>query len=237
MRGTACDVLMGASAPVGLPVGVVTLLFSDIEGSTRLLQELGDVYGDVLSDHHRLLREAWLVHDGVEVDTEGDAFLVVFRAAPDAIAAAAEVQQQLESGPIRVRVGIHTGTPLLGDEGYVGADVHKGARIAAAAHGGQVILSRETRDLLLADAELLAKTLVEMAQGQYDDRIRKRLAVRMQAQLRARVNMLPDFGPQTADQAPPDPPQDRSQPGEAGPQPPEDPGPEDYYGDAFKAGR
>ena len=128
---------------------MVTFLFTDIEGSTKLLDQLGAVgYSSALLEHRRLLREAFVRHGGVEVDTQGDAFFVAFPTASGALAAAGEFQAALVSGPIRVRVGIHTGTPHLGAEGYVGADVHKGARIAAAAHGGQVALSGETRVLL-----------------------------------------------------------------------------------------
>ena len=132
-----------------LPIGTVTFLFSDIEGSTRLLQELGaSAYADALAEHRRVLREAFLRHDGVEVDTQGDAFFVAFPTAPGAVAAAAEAQQGLKAGPIRVRMGIHTGTPHISEEGYVGPDVHRAARIAAAGHGGQVLVSSSTATLL-----------------------------------------------------------------------------------------
>ena len=132
-----------------LPTGTVTFLFTDIEGSTRLLQELGaSAYADALAEHRRVLREAFLRHDGVEVDTQGDAFFVAFPTAPGAVAAAAEAQQGLKAGPIRVRMGIHTGTPHITEEGYVGPDVHRAARIAAAGHGGQVLVSSSTATLL-----------------------------------------------------------------------------------------
>ncbi|HUF01839.1 MAG TPA: AAA family ATPase [Gaiellaceae bacterium] len=131
-----------------LPTGVVTFLFTDVEGSTKLLHELGDGYAAVLHDHRRLLREAFTAHEGVEVDTQGDAFFVAFGRASDAIAAAGDGQRALAGGPIRVRMGLHTGEPRLTDEGYVGLDVHKGARIAAVAHGGQVLLSQATRALV-----------------------------------------------------------------------------------------
>src|SRR6266498_2190139 len=135
-----------------LPAGTVTFVFTDVEGSTKLLHELGaDGYAQALAGHRRLLRDAFARHGGVEVDTQGDAFFVAFPTAPGALEAAAEALQGLAPGPIRVRMGIHNGTPRLGEEGYVGADVHKGARIAASAHGGQVVLSRETR-LLLGEA-------------------------------------------------------------------------------------
>ena len=134
-----------------LPAGVVTFLFTDVEGSTKLLHELGDAYADALHEHRRLLREAFAEHDGVEVDTQGDAFFVAFGRASDGVAAAADAQLALAGGPIRVRMGLHTGEPRVTDEGYVGLDVHKGARIAAVGHGGQVLLSQTTRALVDAD--------------------------------------------------------------------------------------
>jgi len=134
-----------------LPTGTVTFLFTDIEGSTRLLSELGDGYAEVLAEHRRALRDAWQRHEGVEVDTQGDAFFVAFTRASDAVAAAADAQLALAGGPVRVRMGLHTGEPLRADEGYVGFDVHRAARIAAAGHGGQVLLSQATADLTGAD--------------------------------------------------------------------------------------
>ena len=104
-----------------LPSGTVTFLFTDIEGSTRLLHALGpDAYAEALAEHRRVLRAAFAAHDGVEVDTQGDAFFVAFPTAPGAVAAAEAGQQALEPGPIRVRMGLHTGTPTLTSEGYVG---------------------------------------------------------------------------------------------------------------------
>jgi class 3 adenylate cyclase len=126
--------------PRQLPSGTVTLLFTDIEGSTRLLRELGPAYGLALAEHRRLMRQAIAAHGGVEVDAQGDAFLVAFARASEALGAAAAAQQALAAGPIRVRMGLHTGQPTLSEEGYVGIDVHVGARIAAAGHGGQVLL-------------------------------------------------------------------------------------------------
>ena len=134
-----------------LPTGTVTFLFTDIEGSTRLLHELGDGYAEALAEHRRVLREAFTVHSGVEVDTQGDAFFVAFAQARDAVAAAATAQRALASGPIQVRMGIHTGEPLRTDEGYVGMDIHRGARIAAAGHGGQVLVSQTARELVHDD--------------------------------------------------------------------------------------
>jgi len=139
------------SMPRRLPTGVVTLLFTDVEGSTKLLHELGDEYAKALHENRRVLRAAFAAHEGIEVDTQGDAFFVAFARASDAVAAAAESQHALVGGPIRVRMGLHTGEPRLTEEGYVGLDVHKGARIAAVGHGGQVLLSQATRALVDAN--------------------------------------------------------------------------------------
>ena len=111
-----------------LPTGTVTFLFTDVEGSTRLLHEHGAGFADLLAEHRRALRDSFTSHGGVEVDTQGDAFFVAFPRAADAITAAAEARHALESGPIRVRMGIHTGEPIVTDEGYVGIDVHRAAR-------------------------------------------------------------------------------------------------------------
>jgi class 3 adenylate cyclase len=121
-----------------LPTGTVTFLFTDVEGSTKLLHGLGaQGYAQALAKHRRALRAAFAAHGGVEVDTQGDAFFVAFPTAPGALEAACEAQEVLE---IPVRMGIHTGTPLLTNEGYVGSDVHRAARIASAGHGGQVLV-------------------------------------------------------------------------------------------------
>src|SRR6266699_1019317 len=138
-----------------LPSGTVTFLFTDVEGSTRLLHELGaDRYAEALAEHRRILREAFGAHGGVEVDTQGDAFFVALPTAPGALAAAAAALDGLSTGPIRVRMGVHTGTPHVGDEGYVGVDVHRAARVAAAGHGGQVLISASTAALLGTDGLL-----------------------------------------------------------------------------------
>jgi predicted ATPase/class 3 adenylate cyclase len=131
-----------------LPQGTVTFLFTDIEGSTRLLQELGDGYAGVLDEHRRLLRDAFARHRGVEVDTQGDAFFVAFATASDAVAAAAAARDALAGGPVRIRMGLHTGEPAVAGDGYVGLDVHRAARIAGAGHGGQILVSQATRDLV-----------------------------------------------------------------------------------------
>ena len=115
-----------------LPSGTVTFLFTDVEGSTKLLHELGaEHYAQALAEHRRILREAFATHGGVEVDTQGDAFFVAFSTASGALSAAAELTGALGGGPIRVRVGVHTGTPFLAEEGYVGVDVHRAARLTS----------------------------------------------------------------------------------------------------------
>jgi predicted ATPase/class 3 adenylate cyclase len=140
------------------PSGTVTFLFTDIEGSTRLLGELGTSrYSEALDAHCRLLRAAFERHDGYEVNYEGDAFVIAFQNAHDAVAAAAEGQRALaehawpEGHELRVRMGLHTGEPELAPPKYVGIDVHRAARIAAAGHGGQILLSQSTRDLVQGD--------------------------------------------------------------------------------------
>ncbi len=137
-----------------LPTGTVTFLFTDVEGSTRLLKQLRDRYGDVLADHRRILRAAFAEHGGQEIDTQGDAFFVAFPKARDAALAAAACQRGLaahawpDGAELRVRIGLHTGEPSVGDEGYHGLGVHRGARIMAAGHGGQILASQTTHSLL-----------------------------------------------------------------------------------------
>jgi class 3 adenylate cyclase len=136
------------------PVGTVTLFFSDIEGSTRLLEQLGDAYAAVLQDHRRIVRDALAAHAGHEVDTEGDGFFVAFARAADAVRAAVAAQRGLAAGrwpagvSVRVRIGLHTGEPRVVGGGYIGLDVHRAARICAAAHGGQIVLSESTAKVL-----------------------------------------------------------------------------------------
>ena len=137
-----------------LPSGTVTLLFTDIEGSTQLLHALGDGYAEVLAEHRTVLRDAFSRHSGIEVDTQGDAFFVAFTRATDAVAAAGTAQRDLSDGPVRVRMGVHTGEPVVTSEGYVGADVHRAARIMSAGHGGQVLVSDTTQRLLGPGVEL-----------------------------------------------------------------------------------
>jgi predicted ATPase len=132
-----------------LPSGTVTFLFTDVEGSTRLLRELGaGAYAEALAEHRRVIREACAAHHGVEGETQGDAFFFAFPTAPGALAAAEAMTGALAVGPIQVRVGLHTGTALVTEEGYVGEDVHRAARIAAAGHGGQVLVSSTTAQLV-----------------------------------------------------------------------------------------
>jgi predicted ATPase/class 3 adenylate cyclase len=134
-----------------VPTGTVTFLFTDVEGSTKLLHELGDEgYAQALAEHRRIVRAASARRGGVEMDTQGDAFFFAFPTAHGAIAAAFDMTEGLASGPIQVRIGLHTGTPLVTDEGYVGDDVHFAARVAATGHGGQVVLSAATASIIAA---------------------------------------------------------------------------------------
>jgi predicted ATPase/class 3 adenylate cyclase len=132
-----------------LPTGTVTFLFTDVEGSTRLLRELGaEAYADSLAEHRSVVREQCAAEGGVEVDTQGDAFFFAFSSGPRAVAAAQAITDALADGDIQLRIGLHTGTPLVTDEGYVGDDVHLAARVAASGHGGQVLLSESCRELV-----------------------------------------------------------------------------------------
>jgi DNA-binding NarL/FixJ family response regulator/class 3 adenylate cyclase len=139
-----------------LPTGTVTFLFTDVEGSTRLVDRLGDAYGDVMADHRRLLRESVAAAGGHEIDARADEFFAVFQLTRDAVRAALDIQRGFAAhdwpadGVVRVRVGIHTGEPILGESGYEGLDVHRVARLCSAGHGGQVLLSQTTRNLLEA---------------------------------------------------------------------------------------
>jgi class 3 adenylate cyclase len=134
--------------------GTVTFVFTDIEGSTDLLKQLGDRYADALAAHRGIIREAFSARGGQEVDTQGDAFFFAFERARDAVAAAVAAQRSLaahdwpEGKALRVRMSLHTGEPVVGEEGYVGLDVHRAARICAAGHGGQVLLSQTTAALV-----------------------------------------------------------------------------------------
>jgi predicted ATPase/class 3 adenylate cyclase len=132
-----------------LPTGTVTFLFTDVEGSTKLLQELGaQRYAAALAEHRRIVREASAAEGGVEVDTQGDAFFVAFPTAPGALRAVEAIRAGLAGGPIALRMGLHTGTPFVAEEGYIGVDVNRAARIAAVGHGGQVLISAATAALV-----------------------------------------------------------------------------------------
>jgi predicted ATPase/class 3 adenylate cyclase len=164
-------------APRSLPTGTVTFLFTDIEGSTNLARTLGDRWVAILQQHNEILRSAIREHAGVDLRTEGDAFFAVFASAVDAARAAATAQQELarhpwpEGGRVRVRMGLHTGEGRLGGDEYVGLDVHLAARIAAAAHGGQVLLSDATRSLV-ADSlneDIVIRDLGEHRLKDFDD--------------------------------------------------------------------
>jgi class 3 adenylate cyclase/DNA-binding NarL/FixJ family response regulator len=140
---------------VALPTGTVTFLFTDIDGSTQLVKRLGEGYGQALTDHQRLLRSAFAQAAGREIDTQGDSFFVVFGRAKDAISAALAATRQLaahewpDGAQVRVRMGMHTGEPAVAAERYIGLGVHRGARICAAGHGGQMLLSNATYTVLV----------------------------------------------------------------------------------------
>ena len=133
-----------------LPRGTVTFLFTDIEGSTQLLQEHAERYAELLSEHRSVLREAFARHGGVEVDTQGDAFFVAFSRASDAIAAALDGQAAHDDGPIRVRMGLHTGEPIREGDKFFGKTVILAARIAAQAKAGEILVSAILQQLLEA---------------------------------------------------------------------------------------
>ncbi|MBI4279527.1 MAG: adenylate/guanylate cyclase domain-containing protein, partial [Armatimonadetes bacterium] len=140
-----------------LPTGTVSLLYADIEGATRLLQRLGGRYADVLAAYRQILREAAADAGGQEIDAPGDAFFVAFPRASDAVAAALAAQRAIltcrwpDSAAVRVRMGLHTGEPIRANGGYIGLDVHRTARLCAAGHGGQILLSRTTAELVAHD--------------------------------------------------------------------------------------
>src|SRR6187431_2944703 len=140
-----------------LPTGTVTFLFADVEGSTRLARELGDGWQRVLSDIRRLVREAVAKSDGLIVDARGDEIFAVFTS-PSASAVAATDTQRLLGGhnwptPVRVRIGLHTGTAAIDEDGYVGVDVHRAFRIASAGHGGQIVSSEPVASALAHERE------------------------------------------------------------------------------------
>jgi class 3 adenylate cyclase len=137
-----------------LPAGTVTFVFTDIEESTELLKRLGDDYREVLTGHRRIVRDSFTARDGVEMDTQGDAFFFVFARARDALAAAVDAQRAHAAAAwpagvaVRVRIGLHTGEPAIHEEGYVGLDVVRAARICTVGRGGQILLSETTRALV-----------------------------------------------------------------------------------------
>jgi predicted ATPase/class 3 adenylate cyclase len=160
-----------------LPQGTVTFLFTDIEGSTRLLHSLGENYGDALAEHRRLLREAFTSCGGIEVDTQGDALFVVFTTPQAAVEAAVAAQKELskhrwpKGSDLRVRMGIHTGTPERTEEGYVGPDVHLGSRICAVAWGGQIVVSAATAAVISGLKEVTLRPLGDHSLKDIDGRI------------------------------------------------------------------
>ena len=158
-----------------LPTGAVTFLFTDIEGSTRLVKQLRDRYADVLADHQRLLRDAFEAHRGHEVDTQGDSFFVAFASARDALLAAVAGQRALRAHPwpaeveIKVRMGLHTGQAIAAGGRYTGLAVHRAARIGAAGHGGQILVSQATQTLLEDEEEDLQVHLVDLGEQRLKD--------------------------------------------------------------------
>src|ERR671937_711593 len=158
-----------------VPSGTATLLFTDIEGSTRLLKQLRERYAEVLAEHQRLLREAFAAHGGHEIDTQGDSFFVAFASARDAVLAAVEGQLALASHPwpegarVKVRMGLHTGQATATDGRYTGLAVHRAARICAAGHGGQVLVSQATQTLLEDEEEDLHVFLRDLGEQRLKD--------------------------------------------------------------------
>ena len=157
------------------PTGAVTFLFTDIEGSTRLVKQLREGYGAVLADHRRVLREAFAAYEGYEVDTQGDSFFVAFASAQNALLAAVSGQLALarhewpDGVEIRVRMGLHTGQAVASDGRYTGLSVHRAARIGAAGHGGQILVSQATQTLLEDEEEELHVTLTDLGEQRLKD--------------------------------------------------------------------
>jgi YVTN family beta-propeller protein len=158
-----------------LPTGAVTFLFTDIEGSTRLVKQLRERYAELLAEHQRLLRAAFEAHDGYEVDTQGDSFFVAFASARDAVLAAVDGQLALLSHPwpegveFKVRMGVHTGQAVATGGRYTGLAVHRAARIGAAAHGGQIVVSQATQTLLEDEEEELHVSLRDLGEQRLKD--------------------------------------------------------------------
>jgi class 3 adenylate cyclase len=163
----------------GLPRGTVTFLFSDVEDSTELVRRFGnDVFAAIRGDHRRLLRTAFSEHGGHEIDTAGDGFFVVFDSAKSAVAAAVAAQRALAAfgwprgADVRIRIGLHTAEPHIGDEGYVGIGVHRAARICDAARGGQILVSNATAGIV-EDAELQEVELLDLGEYQLKGLLRR----------------------------------------------------------------
>ena len=158
-----------------LPNGAVTFVFTDIEGSTRLVRQLRDRYAAALAEHQRLIRAAFSSHGGHEIDTQGDAFFYAFGSAHEAVLAAVEAQLALSSHPwpdgnqLKVRIGVHTGTAEPADGRYTGLAVHRGARICAAGHGGQILVSQATQSLIEDEEEHLAVSLLDLGDQRLKD--------------------------------------------------------------------
>ena len=197
-----------ASTTNAAPTGTVTFLFTDIEGSTRLLERLHGAYADVLAEHRRILREAFARWNGHEVDTQGDSFFVAFSRASDALSSAVDAQRALavakwpDGADVRVRMGIHTGEPLVSGADYVGMEVHRAARIAAAGHGGQVLVSGTTFDLI-ADELPSGVTLADLGTYKLKDMRRETRLYQVSVE-----GLREDFAPlvtSPADEPPPTP--------------------------------
>jgi YVTN family beta-propeller protein len=161
---------------VELPSGTVTFLFTDVEGSTALLKQLREHYGEGLSAHQRLIRDAFGRYGGRELDTQGDAFFYAFPRARDAVLAALDAQRSLrghrdwpDGAEFKVRMGIHTGQAEVSDGRYTGLAVHRAARICAAAHGGQVLVSQATETLLADEEEDLQISFRPLGQHRLKD--------------------------------------------------------------------
>ena len=184
-----------------LPTGTVTFVFTDVEGSTRLLRQLRERYGELLAEHRRLIREAFAAYDGHEIDTQGDAFFYAFPRAKDAVAGAVAAQQALEAhswptdAQFRVRMGMHTGEPAIADDHYVGLGVHRAARVMAAGHGGQILLSQATA-AVIQDDELPDIDLVDLGSHQLKDLEHPERIFQLAA-----PGLATDFPPLSADRA------------------------------------
>ena len=204
----AWTVLYSGVRMAGLPTGTVTLLFTDIEGSTPLVHRLGDGFGAVREQHRRLLRKAVADAGGHEVECRADEFFAVFQRAKDGAAAAIAAQQLLaghawpEGVTLRVRMGLHTGEPGVEGGGYLGVDVHRAARICAAGHGGQILLSQTTRELVAGGFEVKDLGSYSLAGLPSPERLFQLVVVGLRSEfppLRARERSAPPSCGQTAE--------------------------------------